>query len=860
MHEQTLKNGLKLIVEENHASRVVAAQVWVRVGSADELPDEAGLAHVHEHMLFKGTERRRVGEIASDIEAAGGEINAWTSFDETVYHVTIASREVDTALDILADAVQHSTFDADELARELEVVLEELRRGNDTPSRVASEMLFETAFEAHPYRRPVIGYLETVKAFTREKILAFYRKWYRPDNMCLVVVGDVETDKIIARAEALFESRETAEPIVRPSRPVDQAPTVIRVAKKVQDIQETHLGFSWLGTHLAHEDTPAIDVLSVLLGTGQSSRLYRRVKREAELVNDCYAFSYTPQDPGLLAVGAQIHGDQAKVEAAFRALLKETLRLTYEEPEMAEVEKARTIIVSDSVYQKETVQGIARKHGYFHLVAGRSDFEAEYYAKVRSVTPADVRAVATKYLKPNGLSVATLLPEGSAGAMEPKAVSAMVKEVVAELDLEHSPKRVEVGNLGVAKLRLENGATLLVQQDRSVPLVSVRAVAKGGLLAETAENNGVSHLVSELLVRGTESYTTEQIVDETDAMAGNISGIAGRNSLGLRGDFLKDSFERGLELFSSCLLEPTFLPEEIEKEISTQLEDIASRHDNLAAVAFDQLLSGLFAQHPYRMPTLGTIESVKGIRREHVVAAYRAQLRPDRLTIAIVGDVDIPRTVSLVESHLGRAAPHADAKALVWPKPEGLLAGRTERARRREKEQAHLVLGFRGVSLGDDRRFVLDVLSSVLGGQSGRLFLELRDRQSLAYSVSAMNSEGLDPGYFALYIGTSPDKVETAEKGMLAEVDKILTTEVAPAEVERAKRYLIGAYEIGLQRASARSSTMALNEAYGIGYDEHARYAERLEAVDARRIREVAREILDLDRVVRSLVSPLVGP
>src|SRR5688572_10396736 len=206
MLQRTLKNGLKVIVDENHAAKVVAAQVWVRVGSADEREGEFGLAHVHEHMLFKGTERRKVGEIAADIEAAGGEINAWTSYDQTVYHVTIASHELEVALDILADAVQHSTFDADELGRELEVVLEELRRGNDTPSRVASEMLFETAYRAHPYRRPVIGYVDSVKSFTRDGILAFYRRWYQPRNMCLVVTGDVNAEKVVEKAERLFEA------------------------------------------------------------------------------------------------------------------------------------------------------------------------------------------------------------------------------------------------------------------------------------------------------------------------------------------------------------------------------------------------------------------------------------------------------------------------------------------------------------------------------------------------------------------------------------------------------------------------------------------------------------------------------
>jgi zinc protease len=851
MLKTTLKNGLKVIVDENHASRVVAAQVWVDVGSADEHGPDAGLAHVHEHMLFKGTVKRKVGEIAADIEAAGGDINAWTSFDQTVYHVTMPSREVDVALDILSDAVQHSTFDAEELARELEVVLEELRRGNDTPSRVASEMLFKTAYNLHPYFRPVIGYVETVSAFTREQILAFYKKWYHPRNMCLVVVGDVKEADVVRRAEALFEQgREGA---LRPARPIEPPQMTMRNIRKTQDIQETHLSFAWHGTPLRHEDTPAIDVLSVLLGSGESSRLYRRVKREGELVNDCYAYSYTPQDPGLLVIGAQIHGPN--IEEAYRALLRETLRLRLEMPERSEIEKARTIILSDAIYQKETVQGVARKLGYFELVAGGTDFEEEYYAKVRAVTPADVQRVAMMYLDPGRMSVSTLMPLAHESAMSDARVADIAREVEVELDKARPRSSIALGEGGVAKVKLSNGATLLVKEDKTVPLVSVRAVSVGGLLWETPRTNGASHLAGELLVRGTEKFSAEQIIDEVDAMAGGISGLAGRNSLGLRGDFLLQTWERGFELFSSCLLEPTFLNEEVEKEKKTQLEDIAARMDNLSAVAFDQFAATLYETHPYRLPVLGTKESVAGLTREDVLAAYRDQLRPDRLTLAVVGAVDVGATIDLVERRIGKARPNPDAKDIARPALDPPITSPRSVKALREKEQVHLVLGCMGVSIADDRRYVLDVLSSVLSGQAGRLFLELRDKQSLAYSVSAICLEGLDPGYFSVYIGTSPDKLEVAERGILKELKKVLETEITAAEVERAKRYLIGSHEIGLQRASSRCSTMALNEAYGIGYDEHMRYAERIEAVTAPRIREVAREIIRLDAAVRSIIA-----
>lgn len=854
MLQTTLDNGLKVIVLDRHASKVVAAQVWVRVGSADETPEDAGLAHVHEHMLFKGTARRKVGEIAADVEAAGGDINAWTSFDQTVYHVTMPSRELDVALDILADAVQHSAFDADELGRELEVVLEELRRGQDTPSRVASELLFSTCYTTHTYGRPVIGYRETVEKFTRDQILAFYRRWYQPRNMCLVVVGDVDPAAVVKKAEALFESElnqgEAPERARKPEPPQQE----LRVAIATQDVQETHLNLAWRGTKLHDTDTPALDMLSVMLGSGESSRLFASVKRERQLVTDCYAFAYTPQDPGIVMVGAQVQGEG--VDVALRALLSQTLLMRHEAPEVAEVEKARTILLSDAVYSKETVQGIARKLGYFELVGGGVGFEEEYYEAVRKVTPADIQRVAAKYLRTETLSVAALMPDAQASALDEARVRAAVEEVDRELHARFDAPRIEPGALGVAKLKLHNGATLLVLEDPSVPLVSVRAAAKGGLLAETEVTNGVTHLTAELIVRGTERYSADQIIQETDAMAGGLTGVSGRNSLGLRGDFLKDTWERGFELFSSCLLEPLVPQEELLKEKQSQLEDIASRKDSLSSVAFEAFARALFKDHPYHMPMLGTEQSVAGLTRDHVLSTYRTQLRPDQLTLSVVGAVDVAATVRMVQRRIGSASAHADAGVVPQvSRPEAPQAAELVRISR-DKAQAHLVLGFLGVAMEDPRRPALEVLSSVLGGQSGRLFLELRDRQSLAYSIGAFSLEGLSPGYFAVYIGTSPDKLETAEAGIRAELAKVLDTPITDKELSRARRYLTGAHEIGLQRASARCGTMALSEAYGLGYDEHSRYAARIEAVTAASVQQVARDIIDLDKAVRAIVAP----
>ncbi|HEY1100029.1 MAG TPA: pitrilysin family protein, partial [Myxococcota bacterium] len=299
--KRTTPSGLTILVLESKAAPVVAVQVWVGVGSADETPEEAGLAHVHEHMLFKGTlkdgvTRRGVGQIAAEIEGAGGEVNAWTSYDQTVYHVVIAKEFFATGLDVLADAVQHSAFDPDELSKELEVILEEIKRGEDSPGSRVSRALFSSAFKAHPYHRPVIGYRDIVAAFKRDNVATFFDAHYRADRLTVVVVGDIDADRAVVDVERAFAD---AKPGARPllERAVEPAQQGLRVTGLVDDVEESHLSVGFRGPSLLDARTPAIDVMSVILGTGESSRLTRTIKREQKLVNEVYAYAYTPKDP-----------------------------------------------------------------------------------------------------------------------------------------------------------------------------------------------------------------------------------------------------------------------------------------------------------------------------------------------------------------------------------------------------------------------------------------------------------------------------------------------------------------------------------------------------------------------------------
>ncbi len=846
-----LPNGLTVVCQQNRHAPVVALQVWVGVGSADEdePAGEAGLAHVHEHMLFKGTARRGVGELARAIEGAGGEINAWTSFDNTVYYVVLASRYFDTGLDVLADAIQNSAFDADELEREREVVIEEIKRSLDIPARMVSQRLFDTAYQAHPYGRPVIGNAESVRAMGRDQLLGFYRRHYRPERLTVVAVGDFEPERAFTAIAAAFGEAPRGEGPA-PDRPVEPAQSSPRLHLGFGDTRETHLACAWHIPAVDHADVPALDVLSVVLGHGESSQLSRDLRFRRRLVNDAYAYAYTPRDAGLLIAGAALHHD--RLLDATRAVVGEVSKLADETVTVRELDKAKTIIDSEAVYQRETAQGVARKLGFFQAVLGDLAEEPRYYAAVREVQAADLQRVARRYLRPELLSCVALLPRDQEGQVHEEELA---EAAAGPRQRPRPPRLGTAGKSGCYRSELASGAKLLVLPDHSVPVVSFRLVWLAGQRAESAADAGVGNLVAQLLTKGTASRSALDIAHAVDAMAASLDGFSGRNTLGVHAEFLSRFADQGFDLLVDCAQRPAFRAEDVDRERAQVLEQLRAREDDLPSLAFRLFARALYPQHPYQLDPLGSRRSVEALDVDSLRRVHARHAVSDRAVVVIAGDIDPERAVALAHAGFGEPPeqPSAPLPSLAADPPPA--EPRVVRLAR-DRAQAHLLYGFMGRTFDSDDRYGLEVLGTVLSGQSGRLFLDLRDRRSLAYSVSALSVEGVEPGYFAVYMGTSPEKVEEALQGVEEHLARLRSEPPDPDELERTRRFLIGSHEIGLQRVGARASVMAFNERYGIGHEAHLDYARRIEAVDRDDLVRLAEQVLDPQHSVLAIVGP----
>ncbi|HUT51778.1 MAG TPA: pitrilysin family protein [bacterium] len=877
-----LPNGLTVVSQESFSAPVVAVQLWVKVGSADETDKEAGISHVIEHMMFKGTRNRGMGQTAKDVESLGGDLNAFTSDDHTVYHITIASRYFGQALDILSDLVTNPVFDEAEFNKEKEVILEELRRGNDNPRSRIYKYLFAKAYTEHPYRRPVIGFDQTVRGLTRQDIVDYYKKWYVPGRMTLVVSGSVDSGDVLKAAKTyLGQVPAAAGPSDEDSpRAVFEPPQKsARVDVHREDVAESYMYLCFHVPPFAAEDMAALDVLSVILGGGETSRLAYRVRTERRLVNKIWAYSFTPRDPGLFLVGFDL--SENKTQDALGMVLKEIYLLKHEPVEQWEVEKAKQTILTSEIYSRETVDGQAREIGYNYTLTGSPDYTPIYLQKVQALNPEEIKRVARKYLVSRNLTAVGIFPEKSSVKGKQKPVDdSTIYWVIKDAegwDLDYKPGSLaeaepitppevpapqpppsRAPNAPVAsdpvKYDLANGIRLIIRESHTVPLVALRAAFEGGVRRETSDDNGINNFIAQTMTEGTARFSSSQIHSMIEARGASIEGFAGRSSIGITLESPSAYFTSCLPVLNEVLRYPTFPDDDVERVRGIILSNIRSQLDQPRSLAFRLFQSELFQDHPYGLDPLGTEKSVPALTRDDLMDYYQGFAVPGNLVIAVVGDVNAADLKRRMEDLFSDwvAEPYSPEPVPLEPPPPTVR----ESVECKDVNQANIVIGFQGTRVTSPDRYSLEVLSSVLSGMSGRLFTTLRGEQSLAYSVYAFSQPGVDPGTFGVYIGTAPDKETASKDGIMVQLGKVRDEPISKDELDRARRVLIGDYEIRLQHYATQAGHYALDELQGIGYQASQEYASKIEAVTADDVRAAADKYIKPSAYVMAVIKP----
>ncbi len=827
----TLDNGLTIIVREDHSAPVVSVQAWAKTGSIHE--GEwlgAGLSHILEHMLFKGTESRGVGRIDQEVQEVGGYMNAYTSFDRTVYYIDAPNTGARVAIDILCDIMQHATLPESELAKELDVIRREIDMGQDDPGRRASRRLFETAYAISPYRHTVIGYPDIFNELNRDDIVGYYRARYIPGNIFYVVVGDVCADDVLEQVSSAFATNKNKPlpPLLLPEEPRQ---TSSREVIEGAAIQLGYLHYAWHIPDVRHHDLPALDVLATLLGSGRSSRLYQNVREGKGLVNTADAWTYTPAENGLFGVSAVVNSD--KFNAAREALIEEIESLKSGFVDAAELEKVVKQFVSGTLATRKTMEGQAQNLGDCWISVNDLDFSDRYLDKVKHISADDVNRVANQYLDLDSRTLYALVP-GDAVPVK-------------------NGTKTSYASTSIEKIEFPNGLKVLLKEDHRLPFVQMRAMFQGGVLSEKIANCGVTQLMAKLLVKGTTRQTGQQIAEEIESVGGGIDAYGGNNSFGVTLEVMSDDSILGVNMLADVLHNPSFPGEALERQREVQMAALRAQDDKLLQKTFRLMRENLFGGHGYGLDALGTQDSVANLDLGSVTDLHEQLAVPNNSVIAIFGDIKISEIRSELERAFG-----------LWTegnqfKVPNLLYG-TDGIRRvanqADKEQAVVVLGYRGCTFFDEDRYALELLSEACSDLGSRLFMRIREELGLAYYVGAQSQPGLTPGYFSFYAGTSPEHLGQVEEELLKQSAKLSSEGLSEEEIKRCKAKMIGQRKIARQDLGGLAMAAGLDELYGLGFDSSDNDEEKIMKITTADVQAVADKYLTSEHYILAVTHP----
>ena len=858
-----LPNGLTVLIRQDLRFPLVSLRLYVHAGSSYESPEQAGISHMLEHMVFKGTESFPKGSIAASVESSGGYLNAATSFDYTVYITDMTKAHWESGLGILKEMAFAPTLDPAELESEKDVVVAELKRGQDSPSGRLFDTVLAGLMANTPYERPIIGYEETIRAITSQSMRDYIRKWYQPRSMLLVISGNVDLDSAFASAEATFGSLANDPVITVPVRPVPVPASQTLFSVEAGPWQKAHLVMAFPAPAMADVRSAQLDVLSHLLGGDATSHLFRTYQYEKRLVDSISMSNYNFEGSGLVFVQATLDPD--KLVPFWTAFTQDMATIGLRTFTQEELDRAR-LNIEDSLYRsKETLSGLTSKLGYFQFLYGSLDAEGNYLQSVQSTGQETLAALAAAIFRPEMAVVAALLPETAPqDAFGLPQGAASVAEWMQEELARNWPSPPPAAsstayqtNDGVPSiLALGNGCTLIVLPDSTLPYISATLMYTGGDSLLGRSNEGLGSFVASLLTKGTagdkegkKGRTANEIREFLADRAAGLVASSSRQTFTVSFDcptrFTDDLFV----LLGDILRRPALQDEEAQRVRENQIAAIVQTEDSAMSLAFRRMFPHFFPKHPYGLMSLGTKENVTAFTPDKAQQFWKKQ-SAQPWTLAICGNID----EEAVERGL-KLLPLAKDKAVALQKPEWSgdkqlalqLAGRN---------QAHLMLVFPTAPLGSEDEAGLTLLQTVLDGQSGLLFRDLRDRQGLGYTVSAFNWKAQKAGAMIFYIGTQPETLDQAKEGFVRILNSLHSDLLPVAELERGKNLMEGSYHRKRQSLGARSAEAATLHTLGLPLDSEQQMIARASGLAPEDLQKLAKQYLDPARAYTVTVLP----
>jgi zinc protease len=836
-----LPNGLTLLAQRDSSVPVVAVVTHVRAGYFDEPDRWAGIAHVLEHMYFKGAGRLGPGALARETQRLGGYLNASTSYDHTVYYAVVPAADggLEHAVRLQAEALTTLTLDAGELGRELEVIIQEAGRKLDAPAAVTVETLYELLFRVHRMRRWRIGTEAGLRALTAADVRAYYESRYTPDRVIVALTGDLEVDAALALGERMYGTwRRVAEPPAPGPAEPDGREAAARVLRG--DVERPLAAIGWRTVGPDHPDAPALDVTAAVLGAGRASWLSSAV-RVPGLASAVGATHYTPGDVGVFDVSLTSHPD--RIGAAIHAAVGLTRPLAERGPDPVQLERVRALFATSWAHRLESADGRALLLTHHEALGGYERAET-YRADLERVSAADVRRVAARWLARDAACAVAYAPAAMPDCL-PDLRWPPDADSPAPPALATSPSRQSAAvpdgqetRIGEIRVVRWDGADLVWRGRPGAGVVALGVYLPGLPGLEQDATAGISRLLVRAALRGAGGRSAESLGAAAELLGGSIATVATADAVGVTLTVHPGAARAGAALLRDVLEDPALAPDDVAREAALQADDAARRRDDMFAYPVEGALRAAFGPDPYGLPPLGHPDRVRALGAD-AVRAWHATARTARPLVVAVGDLTIREARAAAAAFALRGA----SGLRMATAPPGWIGER--RDERRAKMQTALAMAFPAVPAASADRHAHGVLAALLSGLAGRLFDELRERRALAYTVHAAPWLRRRAGTVITYIATSPEREDEARATMLEVLGAVAEGPIPDDELVRARAYAAGLVAIGRQHAGAVAAELA-----------EAWVQERLDGVAAEEERCRAVRADDLRRVARATFDP----
>jgi zinc protease len=863
--QYTLKNGLRVVLSEDHAAPTYSLCITYNAGSRDECPGHSGIAHFAEHLMFQGSENVGKMEHATLIENNGGNFNAAASYDITTFFETLPSNQLELGLFLESDRMRALTVNQADFDNQRQIILQELALYENQLNTKMMRILMDVAYDNFAYKHFTYGSPDSVNAATPEELNDFHKAYYGPNNAALTLVGDFDTQNALSKIKKYFEaiSSQTAPKLPNLIDPPQKAERRKIVEDELVQTPTLYISYKTATGNTADENT--LSVLSDILGSGQSCRLYQSLVKDKEILASASAGTFDARGSCLLMLNAVAKPgkDLAQVE---KSVYEEISRIKDEPVADAEIDRARLQWKRARVRSLQSTLSRATLLGQYAVNYSDPSLINTEWDKIEQVDAAEIQRVARAYLNESNRSVVIAMPKAKAARPQVAAAGVRPQPALSQ-PAGNAPTASRASNVerknrapissAVPQVKmphpveevLDNGLTLSILEDHRLPSVTVSiTVWATGQIFEPGNLPGLADTTASMLLAGTKSRTSKQIAEEIGNLGATISASAsfGSTATNLSASGLSDGFDKWFPMVLDVLLKPTFPVDELNSLKQRTKVNLQQQRVAASSQARELFYEALFGQHPAAVQS-ATAESLAAITPALLTKWHQEHYQPQNTIVGIVGDVSARDLLPRLKTWLG-SWQRQDLNANLPPNPAPAAAKKIYLIHHHDSPQATIIVGNIAVDRRSPDYIPMVVVNRVLGeGSASRLFLNLRERNGYAYSANSQFSAMAYPGAWLATTEVRTEVVGAAVGELLGEIRRINEEKVPDEELAERKRAASASFALSLEQPSQLLNYSLTRLRYGFSADYWDTYAAKIMGVSADDIQRVARTYLNPD-------------